>query len=112
VYQCPSCGFAPERQSKIEEKQGELIQIKGGKKDKKEATPHSPQEVFSMLLWIQQEREYSQNFAKAKFMARYGNWPNGLHREPMAPDAVFLNWMKSQQIAFAKRKEKEAKRAA
>lgn len=112
IHKCPSCGFAPERQSRIEEQQGELIQIKGGKKARKEATPHSPQEVYSMLIWIQQDRDYNQNFAKAKFMERYGNWPVGLKHEPLAPDAVFLNWLKSRQIAYAKRKQKDAKHAA
>lgn len=112
LHKCPSCGFAPERQSMIEEKQGELIAIRGGKRPKKEATPHSPQEVFSMLLWVQDQRNYSQNFAKAKFFDRYGEWPNGLHRHRIAPDAVFGNWLRSQQIRFAKRKQKDQRNAA
>jgi hypothetical protein len=31
---------------------------------------------------------------------------------PLPPDARFLNWLRSQQIAFAKRREKEAAHAA
>jgi len=113
VHKCPSCGFAPERQSKIEEQQGELIAIKGARRTKAEATPHSPQEVFSMLLWLQQEKGYSQNYAKAKFMARYDRWPDGLHRQPKAPDAAFMNWITAQNIRYAKGKAKaEAHHAA
>lgn len=112
VHQCPNCGFAPERQSLIEEKNGDLVQIRGGKRSKKDATPHSPQEVYSMLLWVQQQRGYSSNFAKAKFFARYDRWPDGLHRHPIAPDAVFGGWLRHEQIRFAKRREKEAKNAA
>ncbi len=35
-------------------------------------------------------------------------WP----KSPMPPDATFLNWLKSQQIAFHKRRQKEARHAA
>lgn len=109
VRTCPNCGFTPERQSFIEERSGELIQIKGGKKKKGDATPHTRQQVYSMLLWIQQQREYKSGFAKAKFKDRYGDWPDGLVDWPLEPDAPFLNWLKSRQIAFAKRKQKEQK---
>jgi DNA repair protein RadD len=82
--ECPSCaylkpagvhklpivrGFVPERQSAIEEKAGSLVQLNGRKKGKGETTPHSRQEVYSMLLWVQQERGYKPSYAKAKFMA-------------------------------------------
>ena len=109
---CPSCGFAPERQSTIEEKAGSLVQLNGRRKGKDEATPHSRQEVYSMLLWVQQERGYKPSYAKAKFMARYGGWPRGLRDIPLPPDAPFLNGLKSHQIAFHKRRQKEAARAA
>ncbi|UVK43276.1 DEAD/DEAH box helicase [Mesorhizobium sp. AR07] len=112
VHKCPACGFMPERQSLIEEKAGELVQLKGTKKRKENAAPHSKQEVYSMLLWLQKERDYSPKFAKAKFFDRYAEWPRNLHEMPMAPDAPFLNWLKSRQIAYAKRREKEARHAA
>lgn len=113
IRKCPGCGFEPTRQSTIEERQGELIALNGKRKAKGEVTPHSPQEVFSMLLWLQRDRDYNQNYAKAKYMARYGSWPVGLHRNPIAPDAAFLNWIKSQNIRFAKGKAKsEAHHAA
>lgn len=102
VHKCPNCGFEPARQSKIEEKQGELIPLKGQRKPKGEVTPHSKQEVYSMLLWLQEEHAYSEKYALAKFMTRYGTWPNGLHDNPLAPDASFLNWIKSQNIRYAK----------
>ncbi|MHB2265682.1 DEAD/DEAH box helicase [Aliihoeflea sp. PC F10.4] len=112
VHACPACGFAPERQSFIEEKNGDLIQIRGGKRSKQDATPHSPQEVFSMLLWVQKQRGYSNNFAKAKFYARYDQWPDGLSHHAMPPDAVFGNWLKHEQIKYAKGKQKEQRRNA
>ncbi len=65
-----------------------------------------------MLLWVQQERGYKPGFAKAKFMARYGEWPRGLRECRCRRMRAFLNWLKSQQIAFHKRRQKEAARAA
>lgn len=112
VHKCPSCGFAPERQSNIEEQQGELIALKGKRRSKAEATPHSPQEVFSMLLWLQREKGYSPNYAKAKFLDRYERWPDGLYRTLLAPDAAFMNWIKSQNIRWAKGKAKTESRDA
>ena len=112
IHKCPSCGFAPERQSAIEERSGSLVQLNGKRKGKGESTPHTRQQVYSMLLWLQQQRGYKPGFAKAKFMARYGEWPRGLGEFPLPPDAAFLNWHKSQQIAFHKRRQKEAAHAA
>ena len=78
VHQCPSCGFVPERQSSIEERDGELVQLNGKRKDKAEVTNHSRQQVYSMLLWVQRDRGYKPGYAAAKYKARYGNWPRGL----------------------------------
>ena len=112
VHLCPCCGFEPERQSSIEECDGELIQLNGKRKDRADATNHSHQDGYSMLLWVQRDRGYKPGYAAAKYKGRYGKWPRGLMDFAKAPDAVFLNWLKSQEIAFYKRRQKEAQRAA
>jgi len=91
---------------------GNLVQLTGKRRDKKDATPHSQQQVYSMLVWIGRERGYKSGYAAVKFKDRYGHWPRGLSEAPMAPDAAFLNWLKSQQIRWAKRRQKEDRRAA
>lgn len=110
VHQCPACGFAPERQSIIEEKSGELVQING--KRKSAVHQHDKQTFYSMLLYVQEERGYKDTYAGARFKSRFNEWPRGLREVPVPPDAAMLNWLKSQQIAFHKRKQKEARRAA
>ena len=112
VHACPSCGFAPERQSRIEEQAGELIALKGERRNRREPTPHTQQEVWSMLLWWQNEHGKSPKFAKANYYERYGSWPNGLHNRPMPADASFSSWIRSKQIRWAKRKNKEVRHAA
>uniref|UniRef100_UPI001AEDB181 DEAD/DEAH box helicase n=1 Tax=Aureimonas psammosilenae TaxID=2495496 RepID=UPI001AEDB181 len=106
MRQCSACGFLPERQSAIEEKAGSLIPINGKRKGKGEATGHTPQEVYSMLIWTVREKGYKPGYAAAKFKDRYGVWPRGLDEVPLPPDAAFLNWMKSQQIAWARSKKR------
>lgn len=107
IRKCPSCGFEPARQSSIEERQGELIALKGQRKAKGDVSPHSKQEVWSMLLWWQEHHGKSSKFAKANYYGRYGTWPNSLHNSQMAPDAAFVNWLKSKQIAWAKSQQKQ-----
>lgn len=69
VHRCPACGFAPERQSTIEEQSGTLVQINGKRKARQEPTR---QDFYSMLLWVERERGYKPGFATAKYKARYG----------------------------------------
>lgn len=107
VRKCPSCGFEPERQSPIEELQGELIALKGKRKDSREATHEEKQRFYSMLLWLQQERGYASGYVAHKFKDRFGVWPRAMEDRTAEPDAVFLNWTKSRQIAWAKRKKKQ-----
>jgi superfamily II DNA or RNA helicase len=109
---CPSCGFVPERQSAIECADGDLVQLNGRRKNKQEATPHSQQEFYSMLLFVQRERGYKTGYAGWRFKERYGHWPCGLGEIPQEPDGQFLNWLKWRQIAYAKRQQKEKRHAA
>ena len=105
IHKCPSCGFAPERQSRIEATDGDLVPLSG--KRKAGISGHTQQQVYSMLLWTAQERGYKPGFAAWKFKARFGNWPRGLSDVPMEPDGPFLSWMRSDQIRGAKRRQKE-----
>jgi len=112
IRQCTQCGFVPERQSQIEERSGQLVQLNGRRKGRADATPHSQQDVYSMLLWVAQERGYKPGYAAAKFKDRYGHWPRGLLALPKPPDAILLNWLKSRAIAFHKARKREAAHAA
>ncbi|MGP2491076.1 DEAD/DEAH box helicase [Mesorhizobium sp. PUT5] len=107
IRKCPSCGFEPERQSAIEERHGELIALKGRRKDKREATHDEKQRFYSMLLWLQQDRGYAPGYVAHKFKDRFGIWPHGMMEHSVEPDATFLNWIKSRQIAWAKQKKKQ-----
>lgn len=85
IHACPACGFAPERQSGITEREGSLVQLNGKRKDRAEATPHDRQQFYSMLICYQQERGYKHGFVLAKYKARFGTWPSGLLEAPVEP---------------------------
>ncbi|MEE2951467.1 MAG: DEAD/DEAH box helicase [Pseudomonadota bacterium] len=106
VHQCPSCGFVPERQSPIEEKAGELVQLNGRRAKKAEATPEEKQAFYSMALAYQRAHGKSEKFAVAKYKAKFGVWPRGLNSTLIEPDEAFLRALRADQIRWAKKQEK------
>jgi superfamily II DNA or RNA helicase len=105
AHVCPSCGFAPERQSKIEAEQGELVQLRAPKKAKPE-TRQSKQQFWSGLLWYCEDRGYSRGWASHKYRERFGVWPRDVHDISAPPNAHCRNYVTASQIAYAKMKEK------
>jgi hypothetical protein len=104
VHVCPSCGFAPERQSDIKPVDGELTELT----PRGTPAPYAErQRWFSGLLYIAERRAYKPGWAAHKFRERFGGWPNDMLKEARPPQTDIINWVKSRTIAFAK-----ARRAA
>jgi len=102
VRECPVCGFTPTRQSDIETEEGELIEIKGGKKSK--PTMAEKQAFWSMAGWVDRERGKGGRLRKALYKGKFGVWPQGLQDKIIPPDAAFTSYETSRRIAFAKSK--------
>jgi DNA repair protein RadD len=96
---CPSCGFAPVRQSQLKVRDGELVELTS-RKGKKDLGP--PQSVYSGLLWYGQTRNYKPGWAAMQYRNAFGSWPDGLAKTPAVPTNEQYQWIKSRQIAFAK----------
>lgn len=105
VHVCPSCGFAPERQSSIEAKQGELIEMRGSKKPKLPSRQEK-QKFYSGLLWFAEDRGYSPGWVAHNYKRKFGVWPRDMRPFSSPPDAICRGWVTAQAIAFAKSKEK------
>ena len=104
VHACPSCGFAPERQSNVETIDGDLV-----KQDRrKPITKDTKQHVFSQLLFIERQRAYRHGWAANQYRSIFEVWPRGLNEVPATPTQEILNKVKANQIAYSKRREKEA----
>lgn len=104
VHECPSCGFAPKRQSDVEVADGELVKL--NRKAKKPGTKDTKQHFYSQLLHVANERGYSVGWVSHKYKDMFGVWPRGLNEVPAAPSTAVLLWLKSRQIRFAKAREK------
>jgi DNA repair protein RadD len=106
VHQCPSCGFAPTRQSTVEDVDGELVEI--GKKKRKTLayTDADKRRWFGALRLICTENGYSPGWAANKYRKKFGAWPDGVRDAPMVDDPVVRSWAKSEQIRYAKARTK------
>ena len=104
VHECPKCGFAPTRQSDVEVAEGELVKL--DRKGKKPATHDRKQHVYSQLLQVCRAKGYRPGWTANQYRAMFGVWPRGLRDVEAAPTGELLGWLKSQQIRFAKGREK------
>jgi len=102
---CPSCGFEAARQSQLEVEEGELVELRKKKKLNKDATPEQKEQFFGELKHYAYMHNYREGWASNKYKEKFGVWPNKYRNAPRVPASEeTLNWIKSRQIAFAKRK--------
>lgn len=105
THECPKCGFKPERENDVEVRDGELVKL--DRKTKKPATPDRKQHVYSQLLQVARNKGYPSGWVSHKYRAMFDVWPRGMRDVTATPTAELLSWLKSQQIAFAKAREKQ-----
>jgi superfamily II DNA or RNA helicase len=111
---CPECGFERKIESKINEREGTLVEFDGTFR-KKGATNHvrypyttaEKQRFFQQLKGYGLERDYKPGWAAVKFREKFDdNWPpwswNNL--PPMACGPEVRLWIQSRNIAWARSK--------
>jgi DNA repair protein RadD len=104
---CPACGFKAERKSTIECEDGELTELRPAISRAPEV---NPAKFYGELAWYANQRGYNAGWVAHKFKAKTGTWPDGPTRAAMyrAPSPETLSWIKSQNIRFAKSRERAA----
>ena len=99
---CPSCGHVRIRRNDVVAVPGELIALEGGAMEK------YPREVkqawFSQLSAVAADRGYQSGWVAHKYKEKFGVWPRGLDEAHAEPTPEVMSWIKSRNIAFAKRK--------
>jgi superfamily II DNA or RNA helicase len=104
--ECPNCGFVAAPVNKVRQAEGELHELRRDK------TPiidpawsiQWQQKLYAELAYIAHARGYKRGWIAHKFKEKTGHWPNGLdHVAPVPPSDATLRWVKSRQIAYAKR---------
>lgn len=99
---CPECGHEYPRKTNVVHVAGELSELTGLPD---QSTEHR-QSFYSQLLYIQQQRNYNPNFARAKYRDRFGIWPSqSIRNEATMPTLATLNWVRSELIRYAKRRK-------
>lgn len=97
---CPSCGYEYPRKQAPEHVAGELIELgsmaSAGRDEK--------QQLWAELRWVAQYRGYDPGWVAHKYREKFGVWPRGLNDTVAEPSQKTLNWIRSRQIAWAKRR--------
>ncbi|WP_161491248.1 DEAD/DEAH box helicase [Bradyrhizobium neotropicale] len=102
---CPACGFKPEPKCDIVNNEGELIEL-ASRTSAKASTQQDRAFFYAELRWIEWERNYKKGWAAHQYKNKFGSFPPwGWNQSPTCtPTASTLSWIRSRQIAFAKRR--------
>ena len=108
VKACPECGAEQKAASDVVERPGDLVNYgQKSNKNKADCARTIKEHWWPSLLWIAGEKGKSKSWAYAQYRKRFGCWPRGLSDVPIEPTPEIRGWVKSKQIAWAKRKAKE-----
>jgi len=104
---CPSCHFESRMPNEVETKDGELVPMTKGTQGIKGLEELTRTAVYQQLLWVGRQKGYKETWASCKYRSAFGCWPNGIAKTPAPPEGVLLSWLRSEQIKWAKQREKE-----
>lgn len=107
THACPSCGFAPEKQSEIEPVDGELTEMsKRQAKLNRELTPDQKAEFYGGLVSYGRSKGYKPGWSANQYREKFGVWPNKFKNAPaVEPNHAVIGWIRHQQIRYAKRRD-------
>lgn len=102
---CPSCGFKPERQSKVWTEDGELSELAGETLGAiRDADRAEKQRWYSGLLFIARQRGYQTGWVGHSYRQKFGAWPRGMTEIASEPDRDVRNYVTFLSIRRAKSK--------
>jgi DNA repair protein RadD len=106
---CPDCGFESRKPCTVKHFDGELVELtpKG-----KAATREIKQSWFSQIIAIRDEKGRKPGWEAHKYRERFGVWPKGFEHVKVAPTEEVRNWVKSRDIAYAKKRQADLEREA
>ena len=100
---CPACGWRPQRRPEaVEVADGELGHVHHDGSVAKSIQDMSA--FHRQLAWIAREREYKPGWVAWTFKKKFGHFPAAQNPEPAQPEPATLAWVRSRQIAYAKRR--------
>ncbi len=103
TLECPNCGFATKPVVDVVTKEGQLIEVTKGKKQK---DLFEKPETYAGLLWYGQQKNYKSGWAFHKYFELFQEYPQGLGVVPKPPSTELAKWIKSRTIAWAHSKSR------
>jgi hypothetical protein len=102
---CPYCGAQIRAKTDVESIDGELVEL-GSRASGQRPLPEPDKRIFFRELLALRKPHYKNGWAAAQFRNRFGHWPplNYDQFAPAVPSLATRNWLRSRQIAFAKRR--------
>jgi DNA repair protein RadD len=104
---CPACGFLPKRPAQyVPHVEGDLALVNSATRQVTSNIydPVTRQRWHEELYAIQTRRGYSPKWALANYREKFGTWPAHRDVQPAEPSPEVLAWVRSKQIAYAKRR--------
>jgi DNA repair protein RadD len=102
---CPACGFLPKRPAEfIATADGELGLVEHGRARRTVYEQQEKVRWHSMLAAVAAERGYKLGWVAHKYREKFGHWPPSNSVAPMTASPEVLSWLRSRNIAFAKRR--------
>lgn len=104
---CPGCGRERKKPAIIQSLPGKLVEL-DGKAANKKYTFEQKQQFISGLRGYAHQRGYQPGWVAHQYHSKFGVWPNDprLRNTPATPASQEVqNWIRSQQIRFAKSKQ-------
>lgn len=95
---CVSCGHVRLARNTVENVPGSMEELG----NTSQLIRLEKQEFYSGLLYICQDRGYRPGWAANKYRDKFSVWPRGLDETPQPPTLKVAQWVKSQQIRWAK----------
>jgi len=105
---CSSCGHVRQALSSIISIAGTLEELDKANKKLQIQNTH----FYSELVYYGRMKKYKDAWAAVKYREKFDVYPSGIKVEPRPPSLQTLNWIKSRDIAYAKSKSKQYKKAA
>jgi len=108
---CYKCGYEIKEYKKlIETEAAELEEITKGKQKKHKATMEEKRKFYGQLEFERRMRGYKPGWLYHKYLAKFGVAPHHSLKDtpPLRGDVGFDNWMRYQNIKWAKSKKKAA----
>jgi DNA repair protein RadD len=101
---CFACGEPVRVLTTVRQIDGDLVELGVRQSGQREFPDWERRRFYSELLGYAEGKGYASGWASHQFKQKFKQWPEGYDRVAMSPSVATHNWVKSRQIAFAKRR--------